>query len=94
MPPSRERLPNGDIATGSSSSPASEELVAVDVGGAGPSNDKRSNNIPAPPAECFTATQYRNILSGLLAKSIKLEGILKDEIGLISHLRYVLTSQL
>lgn len=56
--PSRETLPDGAFTTGStSSSPARGELAAVDVEGAGPSKDNRSNNMSAPPAECFTVAE-------------------------------------
>ena len=52
IPPPRERFPNGTFARGSASSrPARGGVAAVDVGGAGPSNDRRSNNMFVPPVQ-------------------------------------------
>ena len=63
--PSRERLAIGSFASGSTSSnPAAGEVVeaaGVVVGGAGPSNAKRSNmSISAPPAEDFATEILKN----------------------------------
>lgn len=57
VPPLRERLPNGIFPRGSTSSRPARGAAAVDVGadvgGAGPSRERRSNNMSAPPAECL-----------------------------------------